>query len=313
MNTAQDYRKYLDPTVLAKLGGLELRARLIVEGFFMGMHRSPHLGLSVEYADHRAYTQGDDVRHIDWKVYGKTDKYYIKQYEQEANLSLVVAIDVSESMRYRSREELLTKFDYGASLAAATAYMTLQQQDSVGLALFDDRLVELVRPSNSAHHWRTIVKELSTRGGRAKTSVGPALEELAERLQHRTLILVISDLFDDPDSIIRGLKRLRHRHHELIVWNIWDPAEVSLPFSGPTMFDGLESTGRLMIDPRGLRTRYREEVERFRKTIRAECGRMQIDCTFFDTATPLDAALSAYFVRRSARLRTRSSRVAARG
>jgi len=313
VNTVQDYRKYLDPAVLAKLGGLELRARLIVEGFFTGMHRSPHLGLSVEFADHRAYTQGDDLRHIDWKVFGKTDKYYIKEYEQEANLSLVIALDVSESMAYRSRDDLMTKYDYAASLAAATAYMTLQQQDAVGLALFDDRLIELVRPSNSAHHWRTIVQELATREGRAKTSVGPALEELAERLHHRTLILVVSDLFDDPDTILRGLKRLRHRHHELIVWNVWDPAEVALPFSGPTMFDGLESMGRLMVDPRGLRARYREEVERFRKTVRAGCGQMQIDCTFFDTATSLDAALSAYLVMRSARLRMRSSRVAARG
>lgn len=299
--------------MLAKLSGLELRARLIAEGFYTGMHRSPHVGLSVEFADHRAYTQGDDLRHIDWKVYGKTDKYYIKEYEQEANLTLVLAVDVSESMGYRSTDELLTKHDYAASLAAAMAYLTLQQQDSVGLALFDDRLLEFVRPSNSAHHWRTLIHELATKKGRDKTSVAQALDELGDSLHHRSLIVIISDLFDDPESILRGLKQLRHRHHELIVWNLWDPAEITLPFSGPTMFDGLESSGRLMVEPRSLRARYQAEVEQFRRTLRSGCGAMHVDFSFFDTSSALDAALSGYLATRSARLRKRSSRVMGRG
>ncbi len=314
METAtDDYRKYLDPTVLARLGGLELRARLIVEGFFTGMHRSPHVGLSVEFADHRAYTQGDDLRHIDWKVFGKTDKYYIKEYEQEANLTLVLAVDVSESMAYRSDDSLMTKRDYAASLAAAMAYLTLQQQDSVGLALFDERIIEFLRPSNHAHHWRTLVHELATREGSDKTSISAALDELADRLHHRTLIVLISDLFDDPNAVLRGLKHLRYRHHELIVWNLWDPAEVTLPLSGPTLFEGLESTGQLVADPRALRARYMAEVEAFRHTLRSGCGKMHVDFSFFDTGMALDTALRGYLAARSTRLRKRSSRVLGRG
>jgi len=306
---ATDYRKYLDPTVLAKISGLELRARLIVEGFFSGIHHSPQRGLSVEFADHRAYTQGDDLRHIDWKVFGKTDKYFIKEYEQETNLNLMLVVDCSESMNYRSSSEGMTKHEYATAVAAAVAYLTLQQQDSVGLTLFDEHLTHFVRPSNNAHHWKTLVHELAGKTGPAKTSIGRVLAELAERLNHRLLIILISDLFDAPAAILKGLKHLRYRRHEVIVWNLWDPAELTLPFSGPTMFDGLESTGRLLTDPRSLRARYVEEVERFQSQLRTGCGHMMVDYTVFSTAMALDAALSGYLATRAARLRQRSSRV----
>jgi uncharacterized protein (DUF58 family) len=310
---AQDHRRYLDPKVLARISGLELRARLIVEGFFTGMHRSPHLGLSVEFADHRAYTQGDDLKHIDWKVYGRTDKYYIKEYEQESNLTLVLVVDGSESMGYRSSNELMTKHEYATSLAAAMAYLTLQQQDSVGLAIFDEELTEFVRPSNHAHHWRTLVKELAGKVGGAKTSIGAVLSELCERLHHRTMIVLISDLFDDLDSMLRGFKHVRYRHHELIVWNLWDPAELSFPYTGPTMFDGLEGMGRVLVEPRTLRARYLDEVERFQASLRAACGKMHVDYASFDTSSALDVALSGYLAARNTRLRKRSSRVMSRG
>jgi len=304
-----DYRKYLDPKVLARIGALELRARMIVEGFFTGIHHSPHQGLSVEFADHRVYTQGDDLRHIDWKVYGRTDKYYIKEYEQETNLNVMLVVDCSESMSYRSDLAALTKHEYATSIAAAVAYLTLQQQDAVGLARFDEQITEFLRPTNNAHHWKTLVHELDGRTGPAKTSIGRVLTEIGERLKHRVLIVLISDLFDAPDSILNGLKLLRYRRHEVIVWNVWDPAELALPFSGPMMFDGLEQSGRLLIDPRSLRARYIEEVERFQDQIRAGCGHMLIDYTVFNTGMPLDAALSGYLATRSARLRQRSSRV----
>lgn len=304
-----DYRRYLDPKVLAKISGLELRARLIVEGLFSGIHHSPQHGLSVEFADHRVYTQGDDLRHIDWKVFGKTDKYYIKQYEQETNLNLMLVVDCSESMSYRSNDEGMTKYEYATALAAAVAYLTLQQQDSVGLTLFDEHLKHFMRPSNYAHHWKTLVQELTGKTGPAKTSIGRVLTELAERLNHRLLIILISDLFDAPESILKGLKHLRYRRHEVIVWNLWDPAELTLPFSGPTRFDGMESTGRLLTDPRSLRTRYAEEVERFQSQLRTGCGHMLIDYTVFSTAMPLDVALSGYLATRAARLRRHSSRV----
>jgi len=304
-----DFRKYLDPQVLAKIGGLELRARLIVEGFLSGIHHSPHQGLSVEFADHRQYTQGDDLRHIDWKVYGRTDKYYIKEYEQETNLNLMLVVDCSESMGYRSELAAMAKHEYATSIAAAIAYLTLQQQDAVGLTRFDEHITEFLRPTNNAHHWKTLVHELDGPVGPAKTSIGRVLTELAERLSHRLLIILISDLFDAPDSILKGLKHLRYRHHEVIVWNIWDPAELSLPFSGPVMFDGLESSGRLLTDPRSLRARYIEEVGRFQDQLRAGCGHMLIDYTVFNTGMPLDAALSGYLATRSSRLRQHSSRV----
>lgn len=304
-----DYRRYLDPVVLAKISGLELRARLMVEGFFSGIHHSPHRGLSVEFADHRIYTQGDDLRHIDWKVYGKTDKYYIKEYEQETNLNVMLVVDCSESMNYRSTDEIMTKHDYATSVAAAVAYLTLQQQDAVGLSLFDEHLTHFHRPSNSAQQWRILVRELAGKTGPAKTSIGRVLTELAERLQHRLLIVLISDLFDSPESILKGLKHLRYRRHEIIVWNVFDPAELTLPFSGPTMFEGLESTGKLLTDPRSLRARYIEEINRFQTQMRTGCGHMLVDYTVFNTAMALDGALSGYLATRSARLRQRSSRI----
>jgi len=306
---AKDYRKYLDPAVLSKISGLELRARLIVEGFFSGIHHSPNRGLSVEFADHRVYAQGDDLRHIDWKLFGKTDKYYIKEYEQETNLNLMLVVDCSESMGYRSSNDLMTKHEYATSLAAAIAYLTLQQHDAVGLALFDEHITNYFRPSNNAHHWKVLAHELDGRTGSAKTSIGRVLTELAERLSHRLMIVLISDLFDEPASILRGLKHLRFRKHELIVWNIWDPAELTLPFGGPTLFEGLESGDRLLSDPRSLRARYIQEVDRFQNQMRIACGQMLADYAVFTTATPLDAALSGYLATRAARLRQRSSRV----
>jgi len=307
--TEHDYRKYLDPRVLARITSLELRARLIVEGLLTGMHHSPHHGLSVEFADHRAYAQGDDLRHIDWKVFGKTDKYYIKEYEQESNLNVMLAVDCSESMSYRSSPELLTKYEYAASLAAAVAYLALQQQDSVGLCLFHEQLSHYHRPTNSAHHWKTLVHELEGRTGPRKTSLGRVLAELADRLHHRMLILFISDLFDAPGSILKGIKQLRYQRQEVIVWNVWDPAELTLPFSGPTLFDGLEAGGRLLAEPRSLRQRYLDEIERFQSQLRTGCGHMFVDYMVFNSGSPLDAALSGYLATRSARLRQRSSRV----
>lgn len=304
-----DYRKYLDPKVLAKVSGLELRARLVVEGFFSGMHHSPHHGASVEFADYRAYTQGDDLRRIDWKVFGKTDKYYVKQYEQETNLELMLVVDGSESMNYRSDMSGLTKYEYATTAAAAIAFLAVQQQDSVGLTLFDENIKEFVRPSNASRQWRVIASELAQHKGQAKTSISRILHELSERLRHRTLIILMSDLFDEVGELMRAFRQLRFRQHELIVWHVMDRAELTFPFSGPTMFEGLEATGRLLAESRNLRNRYLEEVESFRNQLQAGCGQMHVDLAFFDTASSLDAALSGYLATRSARLRQRSSRI----
>lgn len=308
-STEQEYRKYLSPKVLARLSGLELRARVIIEGFIGGMHRSPHHGLSIEYADHRAYTQGDDLKHIDWKVYGRTDKFYIKEYEQETNLNIVLVVDRSESMAYSSSRDGLSKYDYAASLAAAVAYLASIQHDAAGLVSFDEKITQYIRPSNHTNHWKSIVRELSGGTGPAKTRTGAVLSELAERLSGRMLILIISDLFDEEDAIVKGLRKLRYRRHDLVVWNIWDEAELTLPLSGATMFEGMEGAGHLLSDPKALRHRYMEEVKRFQDRMRTACGRLQIDYTVFSTASALDAALTGYLSTRSARLRQRSSRV----
>lgn len=305
----QDYRKYLLPTVLAGIKGLELRARMIVEGFVGGMHHSPRRGLSIEFADHRAYAQGDDIRHIDWKVYAKTDKHYIKEYEQETNQSIMLVVDTSESMSFQGSASPLSKFDYATSLAAATSYLALKQHDAVGLITFDDDIRTSIKPSSHRNQWKTIVRELAGEVGGAKTATGTVFGQLADRLNHRMLIVVISDLFDDPDATIRGLQKLRFRHHDLIVWNLWDDVERSFPLRGPTMFEGLESTGSMLADPEALRASYVAQVDRFQAKLSRACGRMQIDFERFSTLQPLDTALTAYLATRSSRLRRRSARV----
>ena len=313
MCAEQDYRKYLDPKVLAGISGLELRARLIIEGFISGMHHSPHHGVSVEFADHRAYTQGDDLRRIDWKVFGKTDKYYIKEYEQETNLELMLVVDASTSMDFVSAHASMSKYDYATALGAAVAYLALQQQDAVGVALFDEHVARFVKPSNRADQWKTLIRELVGRKGTAKTSLRRVLLELSERLTHPMLIILISDLFDDPDEILAGFRQLLHRGHELIVWNVWDPAELTLPMTGPTLFEGLEAEGKLLTDPRSLRDRYLEQVEQFQQRLRAGCGRLEIEYVLFSTDMFLDTVLRAHLSARSARLRRRSSRVMGAG
>lgn len=319
MEGGKDYRRYLDPKVLAKISALELRARLAVEGFFRGMHRGPFHGLSVEFVDHRAYTQGDDIRHVDWKLYGRTDKYFIRQYEEETNLTCTLLVDCSQSMSYKSPDAIMSKLEYAKSVAASLAYLALRQQDSVGLALFDEKITRFVRASNNPSHWKVLIDELSPPAAdsdRAKTDLRAVLGDLAERLRRRTLVILISDLFDDPKNTLAGLKHLRYRNNELIVFNVWDPAELHFKWVGPTLFDGLESTGRLMVEPTAggaLRARYMEEVERFGKVLRAGCRQMQIDFVRYDTSTALDVAISAYLATRSARVRHRTSRVLGAG
>lgn len=320
MQTAKaQYKKYLDPKVLAKITGLELRARLAVEGYFAGTHRSPYRGLSVEFADHRMYAPGDDIRHIDWRIYGRTDKHYIKQYEEETNLSCMIVVDVSESMAYRSPGAIMNKQEYASCVAAALSYLALQQRDAVGLTMFDEQINTYIRPSSHPAHWKTLVDGLADDGthprkragadGKRGTRIRSVLDDLSERLGRRTLVVVISDLFDECDDTLLGLKHLRYLKNDVIVCNIWDPAEIDFSFKGPTLFDGLEGSGRLMTEPQGIRSQYLEEVERFVSTLKRGCRAMHIDFVPFDTSMGLDVSMSAYLATRSARIRMRSSRV----
>ncbi|HEX4793201.1 MAG TPA: DUF58 domain-containing protein [Humisphaera sp.] len=304
--TPTNYRKYLDPRTLARVASLDLRARLIVEGLMTGMHRSPYQGISVEFAQHRPYVQGDDTRHIDWKVYSKTDKIYLKQYQEETNLHLLCIVDASESMNFSSvghGPERWSKYDQATAIAAALSYMAIQQQDSVGLAIFDTDLKHFIKPSNSPAQWKIITKELTLVPKLKKTSTGRILDQLAEKLTHRSLIVLLSDFFDDIENIKKGLRHLRYKKHEMIAFQVLDPEEVDFPFEDTTMFKGLEESGELLTEPRALREAYLEQLSLFTAGMQKICRGMQIDFQRINSGEPLDVSLSGFLATRAASIK----------
>src|SRR3954447_8877912 len=237
--TQDDPQRYLDPLALAKVRGLELQARLVVEGYISGMHKSPYHGFSVEFAQHREYVPGDDIKHIDWKVYGRTGRFYLKQYEEETNLICWVILDVSESMKYGSGP--MTKFDYACTAGAALTYLVLHQSDSIGFATFDNQIRTFLRPSGQPSHLKEIVHRMNAGTGAEKSRMGPLLHDLAERLNRRSIIFIVSDMFDEVPELISGMKHLRHRRHEVVLWHTLDAAELDFPFQEATLFRGLEA------------------------------------------------------------------------
>lgn len=299
----QPIQNPLDPAVLAKVASLELRARLVVEGFITGMHTSPYQGYSVEFAQHRPYVPGDEIRHVDWKVFARTDKFYLKQYQEETNLTAHLVLDASESMDYGSShaDSNWNKFEYARSVAAAIAYLAVQQQDSVGLTRFSSKIDRFLRPSNLPSHWKLLVQTMQSPAKGSKTQFGAVLEEVAERMPRRGLVILISDCFDNADQILRGLSHLRYRRHEVIVFHILDPTELTFPFEQLTRFEGLEGHGDLLTDPRTLRTQYLEQVDEFIERLRRGCRDHHIDYQQINTSMPLDLALSAYLSVRAAR------------
>lgn len=299
---AEEYRKYLDPRTLAKIKGLEVKARLIVEGFMAGQHKSPYQGFSVEFAQHREYAWGDDLRHLDWKVHGRTDKYYLKQYEEETNLVLYLVVDTSESMTYASEDEV-SKLDYACYIAASLAHLTLQQRDAVALALFDREPYQFLKPNTNPAQLRTFCRLLEEARNKEKTQMGLTLHELADRFPRRGIVLLLSDCFDRPDEIISGLKHLRYKRHDLILMNVMDPYELEFPFRDATLFEGLEEYPELLVEPRGLRQRYLEEVATFQSTLKRGCRNLMADFVLMNTGQPLDVALSAYLATRNVRTR----------
>lgn len=297
------YRKYFDPQTLASIQGLELRARHIVEGYVSGLHASPYHGFSIEFAEHREYAPGDDLRYLDWKVFGKTDKFYLKQFEAETNLVSYLLLDTSESMAYQSASAPWSKLEYGKTAAAALAYLVLQQQDSIGLMTFDDRLRSSVRPSSNPSHLKQVLHALEDAPARRKTSVGPLLHDLAERLKRRGVVVIISDMFDDVRSVLAGLKHFRHRRHEVIVLHVLDPAEIEFPFDRPTLFKGLEGLPDVLTDPVSLRRAYLQEFGQFTKALEAGCRDQHFDYLRLRTDEPLDRVLSGYLAARQARIK----------
>jgi len=295
--------KFLDPQTLAKLQGLELRARSIVEGYVSGVHRSPYHGFSIEFAEHREYTQGDDLRYVDWKVFGKTDKFYLKQYEEETNLVSYMLVDTSESMRYQSPEAPLSKLEYAQCVAASLSYLILQQQDSVGMVTFDNEIRALIRASSNPSHLKQLLYVMENAQPQRKTQTGPIFHDLAERLKRRGLVLILSDLFDDVPSMMAGLKHFRHRRHEVVVFQVLDPAELDFPFRQTTLFRGLEGLPDVLTDPRALRQAYLAEFGKFLQAVRKGCRSQHVDYVLIRTDQSLEVALSSYLASRMNRVK----------
>jgi uncharacterized protein (DUF58 family) len=290
---------YVDPEALARIGSMELIAREVVEGFVSGRHRSPYHGFSVEYADHRAYTPGDEIRMLDWKLLARTNKYYVKLYEEETNLRGYILLDCSRSMSFRSEASKLSKLQFGSFLAAALSYLMVRQNDAVGMASFDHAIREYLPPRATPVHWRRILERLDQNAARDDTDVGSILHELAERIKRRGLIILISDLIDDVAGIVSGLQHFRHRHHEVIVFHVMDDAELTFPYDRLSRFKDIEGSARIVANPNSLRARYLARINEFIEKLRAECHERRISYNLANTKEPYDNFLAAYLDKRS--------------
>jgi uncharacterized protein (DUF58 family) len=297
MPTDASRRGYFDPLVLAKIANMSLRARHVVEGLLSGLHDSPYRGYSVEFAEHREYTPGDEIRHIDWKAYGKFDRYFIKEYEEETNLRAYLLVDASASMDYSS--EGLSKFDYSCYLAASLAYLMLHQGDDVGLVTFNAQVQRYIPPRGGMQHMHALASHLEATRPQGETHLDQVLRELAGKLARRGMIVVISDLFDDSEVIMRALRYFRHRRNEVIVFHVLDKNELEFPFQRLTVFEDIEDTAvRVLSDPRVIRAAYLQQMEAFLAEYQRACRREMIDYNLFPTTTPLDVALTRYLARR---------------
>ena len=277
-------------------GSLELLAKQLVEGFITGLHKSPYHGFSVEFAEHRLYNEGQSTRHIDWKVFARTDRLYTKQYEEETNLVCWLLLDISESMQYGSGA--VSKYDYACMVAASLAYLTLHQQDSVGMVTFDDQVRKFLKPASQPSHLKQMVNIMNVGGAREKTRLAPIFHDLAERIARRAIVIVLSDLFDDVSEILAGLQHLRHKRHEVAVFHILDGAELDFPFQESTLFRGLEHLPELLTDPRSLRQGYLDEIQSFILELQRGCRGQNIDYVQLRTDMNLGVALSSYLAQR---------------
>jgi len=288
--------EYLDPRILASIEGLELRARLVVQGTISGLNRSLLHGLSVEFAEHRPYAWGDDLRHIDWKVWARADRLYVKLYEEETNMRAYFLLDSSNSMRYASGA--MSKYDYACTLAASLAYLLLNQQDACGLVLFNSAVRAEAPPRSSPDQLSTICRLMEAAEPRERTAVGPVLHEIAERIAPRSMVILVSDLLAPAEDVVSGLQHLRYNRHEVIVWHVLDRAELDFPFDGNVKFEGLESDGEMKLDARQVRRAYLGALGEFRKAIEDTCGRLRADYCPADTSELLDRPLARFLVAR---------------
>jgi uncharacterized protein (DUF58 family) len=290
--------KYLDPEALSRLKNLTLAARLVVEGFFSGMHKSPHKGFSVEFAEHREYTPGVDPKHIDWRVFGRRDKLYVKQYEEETSLRCYLLLDKSASMGYKADGTPLTKIEYGSYLAASLAYLMAFQHDAVGLITYDTGVRDRIPPRQGPAHLRLLMEKLEETNPGGETSLSETFHQLAESIKRRALVVVISDLFDNPDQLVGALKHFRHKKHEVVVLQTLDRAELTFPFDDVSRIEDMETNREVVSDPRAFRKTYLEELEKFLETIRGGCRAAQIDYALTETDRRFDTFLGTYLARR---------------
>jgi len=306
-----DSRRFLDPRVLNRIDKLELKARLVVEGTVAGLHRSPYRGVSVEFAQHRQYVPGDDLRFLDWKIFARSDRYTIKEFEEETNLIAHIFLDASGSMRYSSMtpggdEKQITKFRYASWAAAALSHLALRQRDAVGLVVFDEKVRAVVPPSAGVNHLDLLIRTIGGIEPSASTAPEKALMESANSITRRGMVLLFSDLMADAASVLKALSTLRARGHDVIVMRVLDPAEVHFEFDRMTRFDNLEGADQLLVDPRSIRTAYLEEFKKHDEALRRGCVADRIDLHRLTTETPLDVSLVAYLGARAARHRLRA-------
>jgi uncharacterized protein (DUF58 family) len=294
--TARQRYKYFEPDEAARLGKLNLIARTAVEGFITGLHRSPHHGFSVEFSEHREYTSGDDLRHLDWVALARTDRYYVKQYEQETNLRAHILLDVSGSMEYGDGP--MTKFEYGCRLASMIAYLMVRQQDMVGLVTFDRAIRSHLPPGSTATHLDRFFSSLEEVVPGGLTAVSRTFHDLAEKMARRGLVIIISDLYDEPADVMRALRHFRHKKHQVIVFHVFDQAELDLPFNKLVTFVDMETAEKLQIDPKFVRDEYKRQIDAFTGQYRRDCSDSAIEYIVASTATPYDAMLRSYLASR---------------
>ncbi len=291
-----DKKKYLHPETVAKLDNMALRARLVVEGYIIGQHKSPYHGFSVEFAEHRAYGPGDEIRHIDWKLFGKTDRYYVKQYEEETNLKAYILLDTSRSMKYTSGK--VTKLDYASYLSAALSYLMLNQRDGTGLILFDAKIQTYIPPRSTSSHLNTLLKHLEKPKLGSDTEIGSVLHEMAERIKKRGLIILISDLMDNQESVLSGLKHFRHNKQEVILFHILDRKELEFDFNARTRFKDMENASLLTTEPWQIKSGYKKRIQLLQNEYKKQCRKQLIDYVPLFTDQSLDIALNSYLNKR---------------
>ena len=302
VNTRAPGTSLLEPHVLQRISKMELVAKQLMDGYVQGMHRSPHVGFALDFAQHRQYVPGDDVKRIDWRAYAKTERYYIKQYEVSTNLRCHIVLDASGSMAYQGPSDAMSKFRYGQFIAACLSYLVLHQQDSAGLITFDNKVRQFIPPRSAPSHLIRILRTLDATKAENESGISPLLHEVAERINRRGMVVVLSDLFDRADALIEAIHHLRHKRHEVLLMQIMANDELEFPFRKWSLFENIERSGdRLKLDPALMRTRYLENVATHLRAIREAVSKLNVSHVLLNTSRPFDDALTVFLAQRMGR------------